>query len=309
MHVVNTVAPVFLVIALGFALRRGGFLTAQFITGMTRLAYWVGLPALLFQKVAVAEQIEKGFGNSFVIVLAGIGGCIAVAYIAARLVRMPASQSGAFVQAAFRGNMTFMGLAIVLYAFGGDQGHPAQTIAVLTLAPIVPVHNILAVTVLLAARHKLSWSAVGKIARQIATNPLLLACAAGMVWSLAGLELPAAADRALSIAGQFALPVALIAIGGTLAQAKLTGRIGRSALAAVIKVGVAPVVGCLAAMAIGAGPTETAVALILLACPTAVASYVLTDQLDGDAALASGAIVVSTILSIVSLSVVLAVVN
>ena len=54
--------------------------------------------------------------------------------------------------------------------------------------------------------------------------------------------------------------------------------------------------------------SPSGVALILLACPTAVASYVLADQLDGDAALSAGAIVASTLLSVVSLGVVVALV-
>jgi hypothetical protein len=50
------------------------------------------------------------------------------------------------------------------------------------------------------------------------------------------------------------------------------------------------------------------VALIMLACPTAVASYVLSEQLGGDSALSAGAVVVSTILSIASLAAVVAII-
>jgi hypothetical protein len=77
-------------------------------------------------------------------------------------------------------------------------------------------------------------------------------------------------------------------------------------MAAVIKLSVGPVVGYFAAGWLGVGRVETAVALIMLACPTAVASYVLTEQLGGDSALSAGAVVVSTILSIASLAAVVA---
>ena len=88
-----------------------------------------------------------------------------------------------------------------------------------------------------------------------------------------------------------------------LASAKIRGRVLYSTAAALIKTAVAPAVGYAAALGLGLGREQAAVAIILLATPTAVASYILTDQLDGDATLAAGAIVLSTFMSIVSLSV------
>jgi predicted permease len=308
MYIINTIAPVFVIIALGFALRRSGFLTGDLVKGINRLAYWVGLPALLFYKTATAPEITAAAGKSLVIVLIGTAACMLAAYVVAFIFRTPGKQTGAFVHGAFRGNLTFMGLAVILYAFSNADettSRTAQTIAVLTIAAMVPIQNLLAVTVLLTARHRLNLSGFVKIAGQVATNPMLLACLTGIAFSLTPWELPVPAGRTLALVGQFALPVALLAIGGTLAEAKFAGRAMLSVIAAVIKVGLAPTLGYLAAVALNASPIETAVALIFLACPTAIASYILTDQLEGDATLASGAIVVSTVLSVVSLSVVL----
>jgi len=308
MYIINTIAPVFVIIALGFALRKGGFLTGDLVRGINRLAYWVALPALLFYKTATAPEITPAAGKTLAVVLTGTTACILAAYVAALVFRMQGRQTGTLVHAAFRGNLTFMGLAIVLYAFpNGDEGasRTAQTIAVLTVAAMVPIQNLLAVTVLLAGQHRLNLRSIPRIAAQIATNPMLLACLTGIAFSLTPWELPAAAERTLALTGQFALPVALIAIGGTLAEAKFAGRAMFSVIAGVIKVGLGPSVGYLAAIALNASAIETSVALIFLACPTAVASYILTDQLGGDATLASGAIVVSTVLSIISLSIVL----
>jgi len=308
MHVVNTIAPVFLIIALGFALRRGRFLSAELVSGMSRLAYWIALPVLLFHKIAAAPQLSFATGNALVVVVIGAGACMAVAWLVTVLRKMPGTQSGTFVQAAFRGNLTFIGLAVIIYAFAdhADAGQAAQTTAVLTLAVMVPLQNVLSVIVLLAAQHRLSMSSLRRMAKQMVTNPMLLACLAGILWSLTGMTFPSAVDRTLGVVGQLALPAALLAIGGTLAGAKLVGRMLPSVTASIIKVALGPAVGYLAATAMGAGPTETAVALVFLACPTAVASYVLADQLGGDSELASGAIVVSTICSIASFSVVLA---
>ena len=53
------------------------------------------------------------------------------------------------------------------------------------------------------------------------------------------------------------------------------------------------------------GPAETLVALIMLSTPTAVAAYVLADQLDCDADLTAGVIACSTTFSFISFSVIL----
>jgi predicted permease len=47
MEVINTVLPVFLIIAVGGLLRRFGFFSADFAGGFARLVYYVALPALL----------------------------------------------------------------------------------------------------------------------------------------------------------------------------------------------------------------------------------------------------------------------
>jgi len=306
MYIVNTIAPVFLVIALGLVLRRAGFLSSELAAGISKVAYWVALPALLFGEVAKAFGTAAGLGNALVIVVAGVGGAMLAAYLAARAMRMTGGQTGAFVQAAFRGNLTYVGLAVIISAFpAGGHGSP-QAAAVLVLAPIVPLHSVLAIIVLLAGQHTLSRAAVGKMAWQIVTNPLLLACVAAMLWAIGGVRMPTAIERTLSVIGQIALPAALLAIGAGLADIKLAGNVLPSVAASLIKVGLAPAIGYVAALALGAGPTETAVALIMLACPTATVSYILTEQLQGDTKIAAGAVVVSTVLSIISLSVVLA---
>ena len=58
---------------------------------------------------------------------------------------------------------------------------------------------------------------------------------------------------------------------------------------------------------LGLSPDSTRIALILLACPTATASYVLVRQLGGDESLASGSILLSTLLAAPSLATILAV--
>lgn len=305
MHVVNTLAPVFLVIALGAALRKRGVLNDAVSAGLKTIAYWVGLPCLLFAKLAGIGQIGPAAGRVMLMVAAGVAGAAGLAVLVAWLIKLPGRSVGTFVQASFRGNLAFVGLPVLLYAFGGDgstTAAEAEAVALLALGPLVVLHNALAVIALLASQHRIDAAAVGKMARQVATNPLLLACVAGLAWSLGPWDLPGPISRTLGVIGQFTLPAALLCIGSALVATPLKGHVWRAVPAAGLKLAIAPLAGLLAGWLLGAGAMETSVALIMLACPTAVASYVLADQLGGDSDLAAATVVVSTILSIFSLA-------
>ena len=309
MHVLNTLVPVFLVMGLGAALRRGRFFSDAFVQGTNRLVYWVGLPCLLFRSLAGARDLGGGAPVA-VVVLGGMVACVAVALGAGRLLRLHAERVGTFVQGAFRANIAYVGLAVVSLAHPGAPHARAMELAVIVLALTAPVYNVVAVGALLASRHRLARAAVGRLVVGVVTNPIILACAAGLAFALltrpAGAALPPVVDQSLAWIGQFALPLALLGIGAALATTRIRGRAAPALVAAVIKVGVGPAAGVALAALLALGPVETRVALLMLACPTATASYVLADQLGGDGPLAAAIVVASTLLSALSLGAVLA---
>jgi len=309
MHVLDTLAPVFLVIALGAALRRGGFFSDAFVRGTNRLVYWVGLPCLLFRFLARATDLGGG-GAVAGVVLGGMVACVVAAYGATWLLRLPAERVGTLVQGAFRANTAYVGLSVVSLAHPGAAQERAMQLGVIVLAATAPVYNVAAVAVLLASRHRFGVRTVGRLAGGIVTNPIIVACAAGLAFALlvrpAGVLLPQVIDQSLAWIGQFALPLALLGIGAALATTRIRGRTAPALTAASIKVGLGPAVGAGLVVLLGLGPVEARVALIMLACPTATASYVLADQLDGDGPLAAAIVVASTVLSMLSLGAVVA---
>ncbi len=309
-YVINTLAPVFVIILLGAILRKMGFLTAEFIRSASKLTFWVGLPCLLFSKVAQANVVAGQASMIAKVVLGGMTACILVALVIALILRMPARQVGTFVQASFRGNLAYISLAVIFLAFanggGNAGGEKAQSMAALSLAIIVPIYNIISVVALLLGQHRLGWQAIWKMLGKIATNPLLLSTVGGYIWLQTGKPLPAAVLTTCETTGQFALPLALLCVGATLASTPIRGRVVSSMLAGIIKVGISPVAGYFIADLLGADAQEKAIAMIMLAVPTAIASYVMADQMDGDSELAAGGIVASTFLSIISLTIVVA---
>jgi predicted permease len=224
-----------------------------------------------------------------------------------RLLGIPASGQGTFVQSAFRGNLAFIGIP-VLAASVVDAPEsirvPVLASGVIVMALTMAFYNVLAVIVLQASRPGGGAGATALV-RPIATNPLLLAGLSGLGLALVGVRLPAFIDRTLEVLGGAAVPIALLCIGGSLATPRVVGRRSWIVSAALFKVVVSPLlIGSLVWLA-GLGRMEMRIALVFASTSTAAAAYVMARQMEGDEALASGSIALSTVLSAISLAVAL----
>lgn len=312
MYVLNTIAPIFLIVLLGAGLRRFAFASADFFRNANRLVYWVGLPLLIFGKTATAPVGAAETLRISLVLVAGIAACTAVACIAGRLLRLPGPSLGAFIQGAYRGNLLYVGLPIALYALAGagvvtDEATEAR--AIVALAPIVPLNNILAVIVLVLGQPRDGARLAGKMGTlvfNVFTNPLLLATVAGLLFAASGLSLPLAIDRTCDAVGRMSLPLALLALGASLTFRSVRSVLVPASVAAVIKVGIGPLTGYLVGRALGLPPHDLRTAMLYLACPTAVVSFLMAEQLGCDGRLASAIVVLTTLFSIVSFAIVLA---
>lgn len=311
MYVFGTLGPIVLIIALGVFLRRIGFAEEAFFRQTNRLVYWVALPCLLFAKTAVmTPDLETAF-EAFAVMLCGTAVALLASFpVGAALGLRPASQA-AFAQVSFRGNLAYVGLPVVLFALAGaEQGVTAQdeAIAVLAMAPLIPLYNIAAIWVLLRGgdRQRGESRGLGHVFVQMGSNPILIGVVAGLLYALTGLPLPRLVERTLSALGQLALPLALLGIGASLSFAALRGHVRATLAGTAIKIGLCPLAGLVAARLLGVSGTQLLVALLFLACPTATASYVMAERLDGDAPLTAAVIVLSTVLTIPVLALILA---
>lgn len=310
-QITGTLLPIFAVIALGAVLRGSRFASPGFFRETNRLVYWIAIPAYLFYKTAEATLEGTSAVRVSVVVLGGMLTAIAIGYLAARLLSLPAPGTGAFVQGAYRGNLAYIGLPVALLALtaGGRTEPGLQAAAVITIALSIPAYNAAAVLILVGSQNAAAAHArprVGQFLGRLATNPLLMSCVAGLVVLAAGWRLPTPLRTALKTVGDMNTPLALLGIGASLSFAGLRASWRAAGVATLIKLAASPLAGLALAAALGLGPGERQVALIFLACPTAAASYVMAQQLGADDQLAANIIVISTLLSVIALGVVLA---
>jgi predicted permease len=311
-EVANVLLPIFAVIALGAALRHGGFASPQLFRETNRLVYWVALPAFLFYKTAESQLAGDAAVRVFTVLFGAMLLATTLAYLVARLLRLSRRTTGAFVQGSYRSNLAYVGLPIVLLAVaahGGSRAAELQALGVISIALLTPIYNFLAVFVLLAGREEDG----GQLARRLrelmirlVTNPLILSCAAGLVVMALGWTLPRPVRQTLAIVGDMTTPLALLGIGAALSFTTLRSHARNATVAALIKTVGVPLLGLLIAVGIGMSQVETRMALIFLACPTAAASYVMAQQLGSDDGLAANIIVLSTLFSVPALAAIVA---
>jgi malonate transporter len=287
-----SLAPIFLLICLGYALRRGGIPSAEFWNLNDRLVFFVLMPALFFVRVSEADLSDALLIPFTTALYAGFVAATVAGIIAAVLLKRGAPAGTSIIQGAMRFN-TFVALAVAeaLYALPGLQ------LAVLGAAVLVPLANLVGVLIFALAMPRKGSGLILGAARNLITNPLIVAIllAIGVNWA-GWAPIPVLTDT-LSVLGQAALPIMLLSVGANLQLRGLSAEIAPMAAAAFGKLLVFPLTTMAVALALDLDPLAAQVALIYGALPTGVAAYTLARQLGGDAPLMAAMVTVQTLIA------------
>jgi hypothetical protein len=292
MTVLAGLVPVFILMALGVGVRRLGILSGEAANGLNRLVANVALPALLLLKVGTSP-LEESLSPVLMTVCCGLVVAVtAVAWLLVKAWKLAPAQQGVLAQAAMRGNLAYVAFPVILGAYG-DGG---LRVAAVTAATLFPVMNLLSVAALETARGK--RESLGRLVLRVLANPLVASSLLGLVLAAAHWKPWGWLGGTLQILADFALPGALLALGAQLRLDAWHGVWRQAAAATALKVAVQPVLALVALRALGLPPLETAVGVLLLAAPTAVASYPVAAELGGDTDLAGACILLTTVAAI-----------
>lgn len=300
--VLNTVLPVFTLIAVGGFLRQAAMVDERFILSCDRLIYYVFFPCLLFWKIGKPGAFTSIDWFLVMAVTVSVLSVFILSLLYARMVRMPNDQVGSFSQACYRFS-TYVGMAIVLSAFGDEGGR----IFGVLISLCIPIINVLAVWSLICFASGTPWSPGRShyLVRSALSNPLILACVGGLFSSYIGFVFPIWLDKTLGLLSAMALPLALVCLGGSLKVTTFQRHIKASLIAGIFKLVLLPLIGYGILQLSQVQGISFKVAMIYFALPTSPNNYILSEQLQSDTDLASATIVVSTFLAVVSLSTIL----
>jgi len=297
--VVNNLFPVFALLLFGHLLNRMGITHDAFLKTADKLIYFIFFPTLLFWKIGAAASDHIGDPGLYKAAICAVFSVYVLSSLYIKIFRVSAYQAGSFSQSCYRFN-TYIGMAVVLSALGEDG---ARQFSIL-IGLIIPLINVLAVSTL-------SWFSEDKVTlrkrvslttKALLTNPLIIACLAGIAyWKWIG-GFPVFIDNTFRLASFVTLPLALLSIGGALTLSGMKKHLKLSLVAGVFKLIVLPLAGYLFLKAFDTSGVSFKVGMIYFALPTSTALYILSAQLSSDTRLASAAIALSTILSFFSLS-------
>ncbi|MEK0081689.1 AEC family transporter [Benzoatithermus flavus] len=299
----DALAPVALLIALGYGLRASAFLPEASWAPIDRLVYYILFPALLVDGLASADLRGLPVLRVTIVLLFTQ---LAMAALAAAL-RGPLRLSGpsytSVLQCVVRWN-SYVALALARSLFG-PAGLPLTALAV---AVMVPASNLLSIVAL--TRHGRDASGrAGSLVGTIATNPLILACALGVAINLAGWHLPKPLSEPLAILSHATMALGLLTVGAGLRPHLVTAQPLVIAVATAIQLLVKPAVAAGLGLALGLGATPLMVVILACAVPTATASYILARLLGGDAELMAALVTITTVAALLTLPLVLGLVR
>ena len=303
----GAVAPIVLMVLVGYFLKRLGYMNERFAKEANRLVFRIFMPVMLFLNIYRIESFAD-FEFGFILY-------VVVALLVIFLVSIPLSiavtgqksRRGVLVQAAYRSGYSLIGIPLAESLYG-EVGAIAAT---LLSAAVIPLFNVLAIICLSMNSESGEKPSVGKILLDIIKNPLIIGIAAGLVAvGIRALFVRWGVSFRLADVGPFmsflqyisnlAIPLALLVLGAqfelsavsAMRREIIVGTVVRTVIVPLLAIGVA----CLC-FRNRFNAAHFACFVSVFATPVAVTSVPMAQEMGGDVTLAGQLVVWSTLVS------------
>ena len=306
---VSAVAPIVLMVLIGYFLKSLGMMKEQFAKDANKLVFRVFMPVMLFLNIYKIKDLS-GFDFGFI-------GYVLIALLIIFVVSIPAviavtkdkGRRGVLVQAAFRSGYSLIGIPLAESLYG-TEGAIAAT---LLSAGVIPLFNILAVISLsmFSDGNEKEKISVKKILIGIVKNPLIIGIAAGLaalgiraIFESCGIEFRLGnitpVMTVIQYVSNLAIPMALLVLGAQFEFAAVASMKNEIIFGTVIRTVVVPAIFVSIAYFFFRGTftaAHYACFVSVFATPVAVTTVPMAQEMDGDVTLAGQLVVWSTLVS------------
>ncbi len=295
----NATVPIFLVMVVGYILRRIKMVDEPFIKTLNKFNYNITLPVLLFRDISQSDFYSvwdtKYVLFCFLVTLF----CISTIWVIAGLCFKNKALLGEFVQASYRSSAAVLGVAFIQNIYGNSGMAPLMIIGT------VPLYNVAAVLVLSFTgptakglnKHALKKSLVG-----IATNPIILSIFLGMLISVCRINFPVMITKTIGNIASLATPLALIALGAGFEGRKAIKLIKPTVITTALKLVILPLLFLPLAVTLGFRNEMLIALLVMLGAPTTPSCYIMAKNMGHDGTLTSSTVVATTFFSSITLT-------
>lgn len=295
----NATIPVFLLMVLGYILRRLRVVNEPFVNTLNSFNYKITLPVLLFRDIAESDFMSVWDTTyvlyCFLVTLI----CIVIIWILTTLCYRNRSQIGEFIQASYRSSAAVLGIAFIQNIYGNSGMAPLMIIGT------VPLYNVAAVLIL-----SFTGPMGGRLDKKrfltslhgIITNPIIIGILLGMIASASGVAFPFIVSKTINNISSLATPLALIGLGAGFEGRRALQQIRPTMICSAIKLIIQPLLFLPLAIYLGFTHEMLVAVLIMLGAPTTVSCYIMAKNMGHEGTLTSSVVVATTFLSSVTLT-------
>ncbi len=289
------ILPILLVASLGFILQR---LLGLDPRPVSQIAFYILAPALVFDLLTRSNIGGPQVIGMMALSVAVICATAALSVLVAKMLKLDPKLSAAFLLSATFMNSGNYGLSLNQFAFGD----PGLAWASLFFVASAMMTNSLGVYVASQGKQ-------GSLAalRGLAKVPAVYAIVLALLMKNWGLSLPLPLARPVELLGGAAVPVMLLILGMQIGSAGLSAHRGLLGVSSGIKLLLAPALAAALAPGLLAADLARQVGILEAAMPTAVMSIIIAIEFDVEPAFVTGAVLVSTLVSPITLTALLAV--
>ena len=299
----DVIFPVFAIIGMGYGAAKLNWVKESTVDGLSDFTYHFAVPVMLVQTISrssLPDQVPWAllfsyYGASFSVLTLGFLSCRA-------LLRRDFGDSAMHGFTSAFPNTVLLGIPVVLMTFGKEATVPLFLIISLHSTLLLPVITAL---MEIAKGRNASLSKVTRNAlRGIATNPIILSLISGILMNLFNLRLPEPLDPVAELMGDAVTPCSLFALGATLTRFRIAGRWKDMGMVVVAKLLLQPMIVAFLALVVFQLEYElwVHVAILIAAQPVGVTPYLFSSRYQVNVALASNAMLITTLLAPITLS-------
>lgn len=297
----NGTMPLFLLMLLGYILKRVNFLTDGFIKIANKFVFNITLPILLFRDLAQVDILADFDVNYVLFCAITTTISIVVIWFLAKLAIKDKTLVGEFVQGAYRSSAAVLGAAFIQNIYG------SSAMSGLMIIGCVPLYNIFAVMILILEspnkpQDVTQWRSIQKSLIGILTNPIIIGVFFGTLTGCLRLNMPIMIDKTMSGLANLTTPLALIAIGAGFSANGAQTHIKLASIATTIKLLVLPAIILPIAVYYGYTHEKLVALIVMLGSITTPASYIMAKNMGHDGTLTASICVYTTIFSAFTLT-------
>lgn len=296
----NATLPVFLVMVIGYILKQLHVVDEPFTKTLNKFNYKITLPVLLFKDIAFSDFYTvwdtKYVLYCFTVTLVSII-CI---WVFSALIYKNKAQLGELVQASYRSSAAVLGIAFIQNIYGNAGMAPLMIIGT------VPLYNVAAVLILSFTgpnSHGLDKESVKTSIKGILTNPIIIGIFLGMIVSACQITFPVIINKTINNLAVLATPLALIGLGAGFEGRKALKQLKPTAVVTILKLVILPIIFLPLAIQMGFTGEKLVAIVIMLGSPTTVSCYIMAKNMGHDGTLTSSAVVATTFLSSLTLTI------